>query len=573
MKISCQSCQAKYTIADEKVLGKIVKIRCKKCSATIVINGNELPGAQSAAAYDYAGQSQDQDYTVNVADGDQRTMTVAEIADAYRQGTLNDETFCWKDGMPDWLPLREIGELYAAATSGGGGASAGAAIDVGPTSIQEAPREASIEASFSGAGNNGDAAPMFPAAAAPAPTAARRAGGRAPAADLFGTAAQAGGEEDVMTSAPAGIPQLHETGEQKLTGARNENSVLFSLSALTSSAGPATVGGGGGGPVPERANLSQDAGSGLIDIRALSRAMEPAESKPQRSKIDDIMNLGGGGAFAPALNAPILAPPPLEALEAPAAPSPSIAVSPSFAPPPPARNKKILIAAIGGGVGLLAIIGIVIGIASGKKGGAEGEAASATAADSALAMNTPTTPTDTNTPTSALPQSTDTATSTATTAAPSATKDPKTKPSATASATTTAPTTTTTATTTAPTATAKSDSLADALNNAAGKTPTAPTATQTAAAGSDQPFNMGEARARLAAIAGGLSGCKRADGPTGSGRVVVTFAPSGGVQSAVVQGPFSGTPVGACIAGRFSGARVPPFSPPPFSVSKSFSVN
>ena len=41
MKISCQSCQAKYTIADEKVLGKIVKIRCKKCGATIVINGNE----------------------------------------------------------------------------------------------------------------------------------------------------------------------------------------------------------------------------------------------------------------------------------------------------------------------------------------------------------------------------------------------------------------------------------------------------------------------------------------------------------------------------------------------------
>ena len=41
MKISCQSCQAKYTIADEKVLGKIVKIRCKKCGATIVVNGSD----------------------------------------------------------------------------------------------------------------------------------------------------------------------------------------------------------------------------------------------------------------------------------------------------------------------------------------------------------------------------------------------------------------------------------------------------------------------------------------------------------------------------------------------------
>ncbi len=62
MKISCQSCQAKYTIADEKVLGKIVKIRCKKCGATIVINGNEsgaqTAGSQSGAeaqAFDCAG--------------------------------------------------------------------------------------------------------------------------------------------------------------------------------------------------------------------------------------------------------------------------------------------------------------------------------------------------------------------------------------------------------------------------------------------------------------------------------------------------------------------------------------
>ena len=41
MKIACQSCQAKYTIADEKVVGKVVKIRCKKCGSTIVVNGQD----------------------------------------------------------------------------------------------------------------------------------------------------------------------------------------------------------------------------------------------------------------------------------------------------------------------------------------------------------------------------------------------------------------------------------------------------------------------------------------------------------------------------------------------------
>ena len=41
MKISCQSCGAKYNIADEKVRGKIVKIACKKCGARIEIDGRE----------------------------------------------------------------------------------------------------------------------------------------------------------------------------------------------------------------------------------------------------------------------------------------------------------------------------------------------------------------------------------------------------------------------------------------------------------------------------------------------------------------------------------------------------
>src|SRR5215831_10708743 len=97
MKIQCQSCQAKYTIADEKVLGKVVKIRCKKCSSTIVINGNEqrADDGGEASAFDYAKQNEP--WTVNVADGDQRTMTVAEIATEYKNGIVNDETYCWKD--------------------------------------------------------------------------------------------------------------------------------------------------------------------------------------------------------------------------------------------------------------------------------------------------------------------------------------------------------------------------------------------------------------------------------------------------------------------------------------------
>ena len=40
MKITCQSCQSKYTVSDEKVQGKTVKIKCRKCGATIIVNVN-----------------------------------------------------------------------------------------------------------------------------------------------------------------------------------------------------------------------------------------------------------------------------------------------------------------------------------------------------------------------------------------------------------------------------------------------------------------------------------------------------------------------------------------------------
>ncbi|QUS47076.1 zinc-ribbon domain-containing protein [Salmonella enterica] len=91
MKIQCQSCQAKYTIADEKVLGKVVKIRCKKCSATIVINGNETrPVEDVYLLQKYFGRDgrEEADDLLRRRSGD---------ADAPRMlGAFNEAT-------PDWL--------------------------------------------------------------------------------------------------------------------------------------------------------------------------------------------------------------------------------------------------------------------------------------------------------------------------------------------------------------------------------------------------------------------------------------------------------------------------------------
>jgi hypothetical protein len=109
------------------------------------------------------------------------------------------------------------------------------------------------------------------------------------------------------------------------------------------------------------------------------------------------------------------------------------------------------------------------------------------------------------------------------------------------------------------------------MAKSAGQAP--PPANTAAAAGGSSPFNPGNAAAALGPIASSVGSCKRADGPTGGGHAKITFAPSGNVQSVEIDGgPFPGTAVGGCVAGKFRGAHISPFSGGPVTVGKSFSI-
>ncbi|MFH1812355.1 MAG: AgmX/PglI C-terminal domain-containing protein [Pseudomonadota bacterium] len=56
MKFFCQKCQTKYAIADEKVRGKILKIRCKKCQAIIVVRESDAVDRAEAPRTPVAGR-------------------------------------------------------------------------------------------------------------------------------------------------------------------------------------------------------------------------------------------------------------------------------------------------------------------------------------------------------------------------------------------------------------------------------------------------------------------------------------------------------------------------------------
>jgi hypothetical protein len=86
-------------------------------------------------------------------------------------------------------------------------------------------------------------------------------------------------------------------------------------------------------------------------------------------------------------------------------------------------------------------------------------------------------------------------------------------------------------------------------------------------------FDRAAALLALSAAAGAAQGCKPPGGPTGSGKVRVTFAPNGSATSAALEsGPFEGTPIAGCLLGVFRATRVPVFEGAPVSVSKTFSI-
>ena len=308
MKITCQACQSKYTIADDKIQGKVAKIRCRKCGATVLVDASVAGGAPSDASARTAGAAGPAagSWLVNVGDGDQRSMGVAEIVEAYNSRSVTAETYVWKDGLSDWLPLGQVPEIVDALNK--------AASRSAPAA---APRAA-------GAARPGGAAdyraPDKAFVAGPAGV-ARREPGRAGTDDLF-RAPKA--DEEVATSVPshtAGKASADTAGK-----ASDEASTGYSLDALMTAAAK---------PSATSSRTAED--SGLIDLNALAKAQAAKEAQP---------------AAAPATAAaPFLFPAALGQVAPPPAPVFDIPE-----PPPPSSTPKLV--AIGITVAL-----VVVGVA------------------------------------------------------------------------------------------------------------------------------------------------------------------------------------------------------------------
>lgn len=375
MKITCHSCGAKYTVSDEKVQGKTVKMKCRKCSATIVVGGAAQPGTEADGAHGaedaQAADAPAGSYLVNVAEGDQRTMSLAEVVDAYNSGVITAETYVFTDGMADWQALAENEAVVAALNAAAGPASQAPASHAPAAAVPDYAASLGVQDPYQNGNGNGTApvsspfpAAPFPAApfpaAAPAatpfgggdysagldskPAAARRDTGSRKSADLFG----GGYGGDAGSGGFAAASGLAASSSLS-TGKREENSVLFSLNALTQASAPAAA-----RPSSVSATTATKEDSGLIDLKALSAnapAAQASQTQLAPAPIDAM------GLFP--LGAPV-APPPVSATHA--------GYASSAIPEKKGGNKIGLI--VGGVVAVAAVVGVFLLV----KGGGDDKA-------------------------------------------------------------------------------------------------------------------------------------------------------------------------------------------------------
>lgn len=539
MRVTCESCGANYNLPDSKVRGRKAKVRCKRCAGTIVVDGTALdPSSPNQDSGDEGVEDEEatavmqsplsglgaraaavDEWTVNLTDDDQKTMTTKQLVDGWFAGSVTDDAFVWKDGMSDWQPVLEVPELAQAIRAAEASrpkaaaapvARAGGGMSIGQIGVVQRPASEAIR------GNSGPARPLGQSMGGAAAAKPRPA-----TFDLFGPPRSL--ERDSQPHASAG-PFAHESHANPV-GASSENSVVFSLESLKAAAG-----------------------------KNESRAADSRAS-------EDLLTMGGFDPIASPMSAPLIEviptrPPPADpALGFGSRPAPAFAAPAVVAPPPKKTSIWVWV-----GVGAVVLGG---GFFGGRML-TQPPAGDPATAGSGRAGSVDTTAAADEAKKAEEAKKADEA------KAAEAKKAEEEKAAAEAKAAEEAKATGGGAKPGTPSGGGGGGTPKPTTGGGGGDKPETP---KPSSGGGGKAFDVGAAKSALAAAAGQVSSCKSGDGPTGAGKVQVTFAPSGRVTNArVISGPFGGTTVGGCVARTFRGAKVPAFDGDPVTVAKSFNI-
>ncbi len=139
MKFLCDRCKTRYSIGDDRVRGKILKIRCKNCANVITVREGMAEAEDGAVALDRRARpttaapmvtasaptgsalasafvtqltkpppALEEEWYVSI-DGDQSGPF--SLADAQRwiaAKSIEVDLHCWSEGFDDWLPVDKV---------------------------------------------------------------------------------------------------------------------------------------------------------------------------------------------------------------------------------------------------------------------------------------------------------------------------------------------------------------------------------------------------------------------------------------------------------------------------------
>ncbi len=117
MKFYCESCNTKYAIADDKVRGKVLKVRCKKCENIITVREAKAPDAPQVST-ETADGLPDSNWYFAVNGVTTGPLGIESIRSKFASGEVGDEAYVWHDTFDKWEPVSSV-EAFAEALAEG----------------------------------------------------------------------------------------------------------------------------------------------------------------------------------------------------------------------------------------------------------------------------------------------------------------------------------------------------------------------------------------------------------------------------------------------------------------------
>ena len=138
MKFLCDKCKTRYSIGEDRVRGKILKIRCKNCANVITVRegmpepapdvGDPARPRSNSAAPTLAGSAPqggalgaafasqlakpppalEQEWYVSIDGNQEGPYTLAQAQKWVTGKPFEAELHCWSEGFDDWLPVDKV---------------------------------------------------------------------------------------------------------------------------------------------------------------------------------------------------------------------------------------------------------------------------------------------------------------------------------------------------------------------------------------------------------------------------------------------------------------------------------